>query len=343
MCFKKPFITVDKIEVLIDHKIELLSIIQVLSDYYINQDTIVKGDRKYIQHFESAFINFKNDPLIDFFDKICEKDFSIAHPCCFFLTLDDSFEKIILNLPSELQWEYLSKESVQHKFLSILTDFIKRIDFLQYFNRNYDNYIKILNNVLDIIDKNRYYPEMENYLGEYSSFYKLIIAPMYGESYAPLLYNKNDEIINTCVLGINFYNTTDINNRKVQQEYMVWHEFLHSFINPLSSTYLREIKKLSVSLKKVPKSPKKYYGNWIIYFNETLIRAISCRLVFSKYGTNIYNYLLNYEFKAGFVFIKKFDAILIEKFEGHRDSFISFKSFFPTFLDDIEIRLRDNV
>lgn len=339
MYFREPIVTVDKIDILIDIKIELLSVIQVLSNYYITQDTIIKGDKKYIQYLEETFIDFSNDPFMIFFDEVCKKDFSLSQPCCFFLTLDDSCEKIALRIPPELQWKSLLEASIQNRFLSLLSDFIKNINFLQFFNKNYNSYIKILNNVIDITGSSKYYPELEEYLGDYFSFYKLIIAPMYAESYGPLLYNKNNETIATCVLGINFYNATSVDNRRRQQEYMIWHEFLHSFINSISSDYYKEIKKLSKLFKKVPESYKIYYDTWISYFNETLIRAITCRLSFLKYGYKLYDYLLKYEYNAGFIFIEKFAAILSEQFEGYRDHFVSFKLFFPSLLDELSIRL----
>jgi hypothetical protein len=339
MHFRGPIVTVDKIDVLIDSKIELLSVIQVLSNYYINQDTIIKGNKNYIQYLEKTFMDFSNDPFIIFFDKACEKEFSLSQPCCFFLTLDDSCEKIALRISSELQWKFLLKAPVQNRFLSLLSDFIKNTNFLQFFSDNYNAYTKILNNVIDVMGGSKYYPELEEYLGECFSFYKLIAAPMYAESYGPLLYNKSNETIAACVLGINFYSATSVDNRRRQQEYMVWHEFLHSFINPVSSARHKEIKKLSKFLKKIPEGYKTCYDTWTTYFNETLIRAITCRLVFLKYGYKSYDYLLNYEYNAGFIFVEEFAAILCEKFEGYRSRFASFKLFFSSLLDELSIRL----
>jgi hypothetical protein len=339
MYFREPFVTIGKIDVLIDIKIELLSVIQVLSNYYINQDTIIKGDKNHIQYLKKTFIGFSNDPFIAFFDKICEKDFSLSQPCCFFLTLDDSCKEIALRVSPELQWKPLLEPPAQNRFLSLLSDFIKNINFLQFFNENRLRYTKILNNVIDVMGSNKYYPALEEYLGEYFSFYKALIAPMYAESYGPLLYNQSNETIATCVLGINFYNTTSMDNRKRQQEYMIWHEFLHSFINPVSSAYYKEIKKLSKFFKQIPEAYKTLYDTWIIYFNETLIRAVTCRLTFLKYGYKAYDYLLKYEYNSGFIFIEKFAAVLFERFEGYRSRFVSFKSFFPSLLDELSVRL----
>jgi hypothetical protein len=70
-----------------------------------------------------------------------------------------------------------------------------------------------------------------------------------------------------------------------------------------------------------------------------LIRAITCRLSCLKYGYKFYDYLLKYEYNAGFIFVEKFATILSEQFEGYRSRFVSFKLFFPSLLDELSIRL----
>ena len=83
---------------------------------------------------------------------------------------------------------------------------------------------------------------------------------------------------------------------------MILHEFGHSFVNPLSKKYEKEIENLRTKYydKKLEKSGRQQgYSQWKYVFNEILLRAIVINISRSKFGKEKADKLLEFEKSVG--------------------------------------------
>ena len=110
---------------------------------------------------------------------------------------------------------------------------------------------------------------------------------------------------------------------------IIWHEFSHAFINPLSERHYPELMRhkdlytpLSEQMDQIG------YTRWLDCANEHLIRAVTARLAHHHIGAEAGRQALRDESGRGFRYIHAL-ARRLEEYENHREAYPTFASFFP--------------
>ncbi|MHB0997053.1 MAG: DUF4932 domain-containing protein [Elusimicrobiales bacterium] len=124
-------------------------------------------------------------------------------------------------------------------------------------------------------------------------------------------------------MGDGFDDKEDIN-------YLILHEFGHSFCNPVVEKYEAELSAYEGLYAGVAAEMKKQaYGNWLTVMRETLVRAVHARLVLRTEGPEAAElFLLDNSFRRKFVFIQDFYALLAE-YEADRGRYPTLYEFYP--------------
>ena len=108
--------------------------------------------------------------------------------------------------------------------------------------------------------------------------------------------------------------------------YLLFHEFSHSIVNPLSDKYLSSVYS-PLSGNTIDILRKQAYSNGVCYFNESIIRALT--ILYENYHTkttkNEENNIVDEE-EQGFVHTR----LLLEKLKEFQSMNISFDKFYPT-------------
>jgi hypothetical protein len=110
---------------------------------------------------------------------------------------------------------------------------------------------------------------------------------------------------------------------------IIWHEFSHAFVNPLSEEYypmLRPHADLFAPLAEQMASIG--YTHWLDCANEHLIRAVTARLAHHHLGAEAGRRALREESARGFRYIHAI-ARRLEEYESQRDRYPTFAAFFP--------------
>lgn len=85
-------ILINNIEICIDPRTILLSIVEILSNYSQKYSRLIAkyGNRKYIEEVQNEFSKFKNNKVVIEFNNLIEKyDFSFSRPIQLFLELNE--------------------------------------------------------------------------------------------------------------------------------------------------------------------------------------------------------------------------------------------------------------
>lgn len=320
---------VNGINVMIDPRIELLAIVQLISDYDSRFGLITRFHSSYKDNMKKHFNQYSKHPAVKLFEKMSEKGFSYHIPPALMLYCSNPPE---LNRVRDYgdYFEGRAEKIELDKFIEELQNFARDTDFSQFFLANEDFYNTVLDKNIMTIRSTPYIAELESYFGMKQNSYTIILSPLFhAGGFGPRLdaaYGKYDIY---SILGP----TRIDKNTPIFSSNISWHEFGHSFVNPLSEKNQDEVNKyqklytpLAVQMKS------QAYPNWLTCVNEHVDRAVTCRLIYRNDGEAVYEKAVSSEKINGFLYI---DALLeaLEKYEKNRDRYKTFEDFYPEIIN----------
>ena len=326
---------VGKLNISIDPRVEILVTIQLLSNYPLpnrnfphNQDIL-----KYFEPFSSHEAVTLTDSLRR------THGFSYDAPVAYMMYLTQLPELEQLFAYSDYLLGRSGRGDNLERYRKSIKQFAEISNFEAFWNSKIPFYKQILvvtiadMGVIDLVKT------MEDYFNETRETYNVIIAPAFGgngHGYASNIPATEGNIV---------YAFISTSNMKDNIPYLkgnnllgiVWHEFGHSFVNPLTDKYIDRVMAsdmLFVPIKE--KMSRQAYPQWIHCVNEHIIRAIEIRLAELHVGVKQAKKQLSNEKRKGFIYIEP----LVEKlkyFENQRDeSCITFSEFYPELLNTLD-------
>ena len=325
--------SVEKLQISIDPRMELLSTIQLLSNY-----PEISRNTSYSKEILNYFEPFSSQEAIIITDSLRQKyDFSFDAPVAFMLYLSQ---------PPELEQQfafsdYLLRRSGRGNNLEYYRKSIKQFAETSNFETFWNNKIPFYNQILDLtiadIGEIDLIKVLEDYFNETFESYHITISPSFIGGYA---HNITDADGNTTIYGC--LTTTDIKN---EIEYMsrmrlcefVWHEFGHSFVNPQTDKFSDRVNSLNKLFEPIKEEMSEMaYPVWYLCVNEHIIRAIVIRLYELHLDSQQSKTLLERELQQHFIYIEP----LIEKlkdFEIQRDkNRVTFTKYYPELLNVLD-------
>jgi hypothetical protein len=300
------------LKILIDQRIELLTIIQTLCGYWDNLSEKFYGNTgqlfrcKYKDEITEYFEKNKYREILRFYNNICNEEQDISAFLEMILCHSQPPE---LNLIADYNRKYDTKN-----FIDLMRKFYFDSDFSCFFNKNKDEYEKILN---DFGDKDEITGNTEhifNYLGEDNKNYELIISPLVMGNFGIKTKMHNKETINYIINSPfdykeNKYVFNDIESLK----YNLWHEIGHTVINDLTQKYISQIDTENIKIPDIFR--RNFYVNAETIVNEYIIRAITIRLSELFDDKDLMLIFLDNEIKRGFKEINAIKDYIIKNCE----------------------------
>ncbi|QAT62368.1 DUF4932 domain-containing protein [Acidilutibacter cellobiosedens] len=324
-----------KVTVSVDSRIELISIIQTLAG--VKHLTRLTFDYK--DDVLDYFNEYKDHPAVKLFKEYDSKGFNYQRPMYFILCCNYnkgllSFDEELYNKQDQLDFNIFSKDKNKiDNFIHQLNDFISASKFDNFFDSNknrYAGYISNYEKIVNIVDAKK---RLEQYYGVGQKSYNVILVPLilaggYG------INIKNEEKLNDiyCIMGpIDMKNNDLLFYIENLPKYIEYHEFSHSFVNPLFSKNKNKINenyKLSKLLEKVGGDMKRQdYGNIEGFLNELIVRSVVARLISKYEGEEDYKRVIEFEKEKGFIYIEEVCNSL-ENYEKNRDKYPTFESYY---------------
>jgi hypothetical protein len=322
--------TVGSLHISIDPRMELLATIQLLANY-----RVINRNMRYSKDVLYYFKSFKTQKAVKMTDKLYkEHDFCHDAPVTSMLHLSQ-----LPDLEQQIPFsDYLLRRGGGKKNLEQYRKSIKQFaeiaNFEAFWNSKISFYKKILDITIADMGKIDLVKMMEDYFNEIQASYNIIISPAFRGGYGPKIPGTDGKK--------NIYACLSADDMKDDIPYLdgesllyyVWHEFGHSFVNPLTEKYADRVassEKLFTPIKN--RMDYMAYGSWTICLNEHIIRAINVRLYELYLGVEKSKDLLNNDLKRSFIYIKPILEKLKE-FEKQRDeNNITFSEFYPELLN----------
>ena len=328
--------SVGKLKISIDPRMELLAVVQSLT----NTQDLVGKDLPYTKEIMSYFESFSSQEAVQLTENLQQKyRFGADAPVVFMLHLSQ---------PAELETQiafsnYLLQRSGEGDNLEQYRKSIKQFAETSNFEAFWDSKIPFYNQILDMTIANMseldLVKAMEDYFNETQDSYNFIITPAFrsGTGKGPKITDATGEentyacIATTAIKEGIPYLTEDM------IIFFLWHEFGHSFVNPLADKHVDQVMTLNNLFDPVKNQmSSRSYGNWIACVNEHILRATHIRLVDLNLSTQQSKEMIDSELRNSFIYIEP----LVEKlkdFEKQRaENNITFSEFYPELLNVLD-------
>ena len=172
--------TIGKLNIYVDERIELLAVVQYLSNYGERYPFLVTIEENlYTNKVDEYFKNIKEDDVISKFEELSNEGFNFHIPPQFMLHLSEN-----LNIEIPFDNELLERSSgikEAENFIRLLNSFSNSCNFKKFFVENQMFYNEIVAKFIKIIDKLDYIKILEEYFGESKKSYNLIPVPLFSQ------------------------------------------------------------------------------------------------------------------------------------------------------------------
>ncbi|NHZ86903.1 MAG: DUF4932 domain-containing protein [Planctomycetia bacterium] len=343
LAFLMVFVTNSKsatINVNIDPRLELLSVVQIISNYNERYFLMTNFDFKYKQDILEYFSKYKDHKAVKLFDKMSHLPygyFNAHRPPELMVHLSNPPE---LNIQYPIPTEIVKSSDLKNiiffssnmkrlnAFIDALRDFCVETGFMDFYNDHKEFYNTVSSdakNELSRFDINK----MEEYFGISQNGYNIILVPLFhGGGFAARILGDNGKYDIYSIIGpvgvsegVPYFG----DNKSLTE--LCSHEFNHSFINMDDNYYLfKPYRSLYKPIKQRMKSNA--YPNWKYCVEEHIDRAVVIRLLSKEFGDEVADEKIKYEFDRGFIYVEGITNKLKE-YESQRDIYPSIVDFYP--------------
>ena len=331
--------TRNSITVSIDPRIELLSVVQYLSDYrgYQDMPLLTRLDFPYKDEVITAFSRYKQHPAVACFSEMSSKGFWYGQPPHAMLYLSNPPElREMLPFDDFVVQRAGGREKLEN-FVELLHRFAAETDFMGFYEAHRELYKTIIQQYQSKITTWSFVDALEQYYGLRQNSYTIILAPFFHPGgYGPRVQISDGvyDVYSLCgpndvADGVPVFSASDQWLRM-----LVWHEFGHSFVNYLTDRNLEQLippcTVLQADMKaKIDADPNVDWNTYIHeWVSEHVVRAVTTRLAYLKLGDNAGNAALNSEEKQGYIYVRPLCERL-EIYERNRNTYTTFENFYP--------------
>lgn len=319
--------TVGKLNITVDPRMELLSAVQVISNYpSINRNVPYSTD---LMQFFGKYSTHEACRLTS--GLATNYDFAFDAPADFILRLSQVPELKAVHPFSDRMIERANGKNNLKKYGNALHRFALESNFAEFWNSKKPYYQKMVEYTANDLSDFDPVGKLERYYNESKDSYTVTLSPSFAGGYGLRVPTPNG--------GLDIYGCLNVSEmkdvipyfNKLGLSHFAWHEFSHSFINPLTEKYKARVE--ATSQLFAPLKAEMSYNQWWNCVNEHIIRAIYVRLINIYENESAAKMQLDDEKSFHFAYIEP----LIEKlkqFEKERDiKNTTFSEFYPKLLD----------
>jgi hypothetical protein len=327
------------LNVVVDPRIELLSVVQILSSYDQHTGLITKQSFAYKQDILNTFGQYRSHRAIKVFDRMSRNGFSFDAPPAVMLYLTPPPELAVHTPLTAYLLERAGGEKKLGEFIAALREFAVEADFMSFYEQQQPFYDQIVANVSGMLSGTAELEAMEDYYGMQQHSYNIVLTPLFhAGGFGPSVARTDGSGDIYSIGGPQAVDAQGLPSFGDAEgfRYLIWHEFAHSFVNPQTALHQDEVKSYAHLLSPIQNEMKKQaYGDWQTVTNEHIVRAITTRLSYLMVGQEAGDAALAEETRRSFIYLP---ALLkqLERYEASRDVYPTFADFYPELIKAFE-------
>lgn len=324
----------DSLNVSVDPRIELLAVVQFLSGYQL----ISRKNFPYKRNISQYFSPYKSHPAVRLFAEMSE-DFNYDAPPWAMLHLSDPPAlQVQVPFPEYLEHRAGGRERLE-QFVDLLRDFACETQFMAFFEANQTVLRPMVANVHRRVQSDNIAGTLEEYYGLKQHSYNIILAPLARGNFGPRIERSDGtydaHVIAGTIAVIKGVPIFIVGLGLVFRSFL-WHEFGHSFVNPITARFREQVNRYQPLYDSISSKMKQQaYPDWETCVNEHIIRAVTTRLAYRKYGKLRGRLALLIEKRRGFQYVEALCRQL-KQYEVERHKYPTLIDFYPQLIDVFE-------
>lgn len=329
----------NNVKITVDKRTTILSIIEILSEYKERYPRLLStyGNKNYIEEVQTEFKEYQNSPIIKKFNVLLQQyDFSFSRPIRLFLELEED-----LTFDESKKHEFLlNYNDIQMiSLLKSISSFAQEIGFDNFYKKQENRFHLYINNVYEQLKESSIYSFLQKYYGVPISK-KLVVNLIPWRTYGCYGTQNEDTIFTHLCCHHSSTKEEDmypVDASLFNYDAFLFHEFSHSFINPIVDTYL-PLKENIDLFSNFSRLHEIGYGSNDSIVKDYLVRAVTQRYL---YHTNS-NYLekqRELDMSFGFEEMDDFIELFID-YELKRNQYINFENYFKEFVQNLRNKMK---
>lgn len=328
---------VSSIDISIDERIELLTIMQLLGGWEdvlskMIGSEIPRSESIYRKNIDEKFLQFKSHPSIKTILDLQEAGFSFDAPVGLMLHLTRPPElKPLVEIPQYYLDRAGGKEKIEI-FIAAVRKFYLDTEFSDFYKQNKSYYESVIAKSKETSDLSLPEKFLKDFYGQKDISVSIVFTPVfpYG-NFGPRFKDKIISVISPNGLlvdkGIQVFN--------LKESYsLLVHEASHSLVDTESQRKnLQKVSYLLDPIKEKMSENGNAYGNWDNCFEEHVIRAIELLYALQVKGEKEMLKKMDKEKELGFIYIEEiFNSI--KEYDSNRGKFKKFEDFYKKLVED---------
>lgn len=326
------------IKVQVDERLELLCTVELLS----GNSPELSANTDYKREIETAFKAFKNHPAVSFVASIIDSNVCNSSSLIWYL-YQCSFPDFILEgriVEDECQIENYSKNlETLERLRKLLKDFYTKSHFHTFYLKHTKLYDSICKPMTDYVSKIAIIDTFEKHYGQKKQGYYIILSPLIHPGGVGIQVHRKtgDNIYG--IIGPEFTSkTTPIFPTETSFQYIVIHEFSHSFCNWIIHKNFNKLNVdscLADTLALVNEHVRLYYGgDWETCLFELFTRAneiVLCKKVLG--AGNAKKTYEQYYNGDHWIFLDGLVPLIENEYLNNREKYVTLEYFMPKIID----------
>lgn len=317
------------LQISVDPRTELLTTVQLLSA----EVALTPFPSPYILELYHYFHAFRQHPAVQTLRALMSQ-----HPW------PDVYHYAVLCLspPPDLAWQLplagtatgdLLGAALLEDWVVALRGFADQSQFARFYAQHQPYYLHLVDRVEKELRGRDLLGPLEAYYGMQLREYHLVLSPLLHQGgFGPRLPVGDGDYLGYSIVGPDAMGGQGPTYSYTHLRTLVWHEFGHSFVNPLIAARREQLQaRVELFVPLQARMVEEGYPTWESCVNEHLIRAITARLLARAEGEEEGRRAAEAEARHGFAYVPALYELLGE-YETRRDAYPSIPAFLPRLL-----------
>ena len=315
----------------IDPRMELLSTIQILTDLpHMNQMTPFQ--HQYYHDVQEYFNPYRGHAAVLWFNKHRKMDWNGDTPVRAMLHLSDPPNiKLVIPFTPYLKGR-AGGEDILSQMVPLLNQFVRDTHFMEFWKKQQPFYAEFIKRIQGLVPFKEYIQLITDLYGEEKAKYIFTPVPLFLTGGWGLQIETEEGKISFYIGGPHRIEGGFPMYNKNRVRYLVFHEFGHSFVNPIVHDHMDQINKYDYMYEYMQEDMAKLtYQSWEVTVFEHIVRAGETILLeLAGFERESRNAFASSVYK-GFRLLPQFKQKM-ELYLQSREKYPTFRSFFPEML-----------
>ncbi len=325
-----------RLGIAVDPRLELMAVVQLISDYPARWPTMTRLDFEYRREVEAAFGGHGEHAAVRFLNELLARPFSVeappfafSGPVDFALHLDAAGRLHPWVAERPLLLQRVGGAEALHQFAALLDRFRADTRFAAFYEAHIPFYRQLVHDTAETAGVDGDLDEIERFFGTTKRAYTAVLVPLYGTvgfgpSVGPL--GTPEEAVYSVTGPEQLVDGRPTFGSHTYFTYLKRHEFSHSFVNPMVDRQWERVARYDQFARIGDAMRARSYGEWRDAVYEHIVRAATTWFAYGD-SPETGDDALEAEMDRGFIFV----APLLEKirvYETERDRYPTLKSYF---------------